>query len=216
MIETTPERQEATVCDTKATPEPRTATVSDTKTTASDTASVVRFNHSEWCGRQQLADRLDVSLRTIDRRVKRGEIQKRTTSKGKLYRPTPDDSERQEATAKRQETTAERHQNDTDRATVGDTKTTPDMSQGVADLVALVREQTDRIAELERQVGRLLERLDDGQTDASGAADTELEGKRTPQPAETSETDDTGDGCDMTAKEMVDLLRSTAGEPSED
>lgn len=190
--------------------------MSDTNATASDTDSVVQFGPSEWYGRQELADRLDVSLRTIDRRVNRGEIEKRNTPNGKLYRPAPDETDRQEATAERQQTTPKRQQSDTDRATVGDTKTTPEVSQGVADLVALVRDQTDRIAELERQVGRLLERIDTLERETSeetGAAGSEPEDDRAPEPDETSEADD-GDG--MTAKDMVDLLRSTAGEFSDD
>ena len=54
--------------------------------------NVIPFDHSNWYTAGELADRLDVSKRTIYRKAKRGEVQKRETADGVRYRVTPTDT----------------------------------------------------------------------------------------------------------------------------
>lgn len=51
-----------------------------------DDARVIRLGGREWFSAQELADRLGVSVRTVYRRLERGEIEKRETPQGTVYR----------------------------------------------------------------------------------------------------------------------------------
>jgi transposase len=171
--------------------------MNDSKTTAGDTDSVVRLDSGDWYGRRELAERLDVSLRTIDRRVKRGEIEKRKTARGKVYRPAPNDTESDK----------KRQQSDSDRATTGDSKET---SQGVAELVGLVREQTDRIVELERENERLRAELENAR--AGGASEDSEAGSDSAGGSESGTGESSGTSR---AAELVNALRETADNPDD-
>lgn len=160
----------------------------------------------QWYTVDELADREGVSTRTIYRRLKRGDVEKRETDDGTRYRPATDSTDNEGVSTDSHDAVSDVT---TSTAPEGTGTATTDVSgvsagvstdsSGVSDLVDVVREQTDRIAELERKVGRLeadnerlrgdLEQLRDG--DAGGPADEKTSG--------TSR-----------AAELVDALRETA------
>lgn len=55
----------------------------------SETRKVVSLGNQEWFGRDALAARLEVSTRTLSRMYQRGEVEKRETPEGMLYRYVP-------------------------------------------------------------------------------------------------------------------------------
>jgi predicted RNase H-like nuclease (RuvC/YqgF family) len=122
------------------------ADVSDDTPTAGD--DIIDLE-GQWHGRQELADRLGVSTRTIDRRVKRGQIEKRETPQGKLYRPTHDDRGDDTPT----------HGDDTPTDS-DDTVSSPATDTRLAELEARLEEKTARIERLEERGARLREERD--------------------------------------------------------
>ena len=56
------------------------------------TSQIVSFKPLGWFGRGELADKLGVTTRTVERKVKAGLIEKRKSAQGKIYRvKTPSD-----------------------------------------------------------------------------------------------------------------------------
>ena len=173
----------------------------------------------QWHTVDELAEREGVSTRTIYRRLKRGDVEKRETPEGARYRLASESSGSTDTAG----VSADSHDTAGDVSRVSGPKEnatdTTDSTgvSGVSELTALVSDLIDDVRGLERENTRLradLENLRESvepkTNENSGAADTKPEDERALEPAETSEADDTADGCDMTAKEMVDLLRSTA------
>lgn len=107
-----------------------------------DDDNIVRLEDSEWYSAQELADRLDISVRTVYRRLERGQIDKRETPRGTVYRAKDDTS--------------------SDSGTVTNNDTPADSQFGEAMLRLLEREsqQSDRVAELTGRVSELEARLE--------------------------------------------------------
>ena len=140
--------------------------MSDSDATQSDRQGVVHLEGREWYDRQELADRLNVSLRTIDRRVKRGSVEKKETRNGKVYRTLESDRATQSDT----KNVAERHQSDSDRATQSDTKNVAERHPDVAlvslpesswlDFLDRLDAKNEELKKLQYRVGKL-ESLED-------------------------------------------------------
>jgi len=173
----------------------------------------------QWYTVDELADLEGVSTRTIYRRLKRGDVERRETSEGIRYRVASEAAESADTTG----VTTDSHDTVGDVSSVsgskeGATDTTDNLGvssvSGVSELTALVSDLVDDVRGLERENARLRADLDNlranVEPEAADAAETPPEDERAAEPAETSEADDTAAGCDMTAKEMVDLLRSTS------
>lgn len=176
-----------------------------------DTTTVVELR--QWHTAAELADRLDVSQRTVYRRLKRGTVEKRATPEGTRYRvaTTPADGTDTSAVS------TDSHDTDTDTDAVSsprestdstDTSAVSNLSVGdtsaVSELVELVREQGDRIARLERKVGGL--EADNARLrDALEAAEADAVDDTSDTSADASEARD-----EPTAAELVDELRRTA------
>ena len=135
----------------------------------------------QWYTVDELAEREGVSTRTIYRRLKRGDVEKRETEDGTRYRPATKTTDNGTDATDSHDTVTDvssvsRSKGDgtdsTDRSGVS-TDVTTDVS-GVSELVALVREQHERIVELERENARLeadLEDLRAGDVDPAPEAD---------------------------------------------
>ena len=54
--------------------------------------NIIPLDNNEWFTAGELADRLDVSKRTVYRKAKRDEVEKRETADGVRYRVTPTDT----------------------------------------------------------------------------------------------------------------------------
>lgn len=126
---------------------------------------VINFKRDEWHTREKLAELLDISVRTLYRRIDDGEIEVKDTAEGKRYRVAPEPNEREEqevATA----------------ATVLPDDKVATSDKGVAnELVGLIREQLDQLSELRQNRGRLEAELESSQKDVTRAVDyvTQLE-----------------------------------------
>lgn len=173
----------------------------------------------QWHTVDDLADLEGVSTRTIYRRLKRGDVEKRETSEGTRYRIAPDGTDSAGVST-------DSHDTPTDVSSVSAPKGEPTDSgdsagvssvSGVSELTALVGELVDDVRALERENARLRtdlehlrETVEPEINENTGTAEAKSEGGAPSRPDETSES--AGDGCDMTAKEMVDLLRDTAND----
>ena len=127
--------------------------------------NIIHLENTEWFTASELADRLDVSKRTVYRKAKRGEVEKRETADGVRYRlastdgadtdtdttddadchdtsPTPGDTRINRTPQPAEPTT------DTDDTDTSPTSVTSPAVSGVAALA-------DRLAEESRQRGRL-------------------------------------------------------------
>jgi len=173
----------------------------------------------QWYTVDELADLEGVSTRTIYRRLKRGDVERREISEGIRHRVASEAPESADTTG----VSTDSHDTVGDvsrvsRSKEGATDTTDNSGvSSVSELTSLVSDLVDDIRDLERENARLradLRNLRDSiepkANQDSGTAETESEGDQPSEPDETSEA--AGDGCGMTAKEMVDLLRSTSGE----
>lgn len=107
-----------------------------------DDDNIVRLEDSEWYSARELADRLDVSVRTIYRRLERGQIDKRETPRGTVYRVR--DSSRA----------------DSKNVTKGDSSSDSPFGEAMLKLLDRERQQSDRVAELTGRVSELEARLE--------------------------------------------------------
>lgn len=169
----------------------------------------------QWYTVDELAEREGVSTRTIYRRLERGDVEKRETPEGTRYRPTTG-----EESTDTSGVSGDSHDTGTDVSGVsaprgegvsGDVTSVSSGvstdSSGVTDngaLADLLREHTDRIAELEREVGRLRERNANLRSELDA-----LRGGDDGAVTQSSEQQATDDG-NSKAAELVDALRETA------
>jgi predicted DNA-binding transcriptional regulator YafY len=107
-----------------------------------DDDNVIRLEGTEWYSAQELADRLDVSVRTIYRRLERGQIEKRETPRGTVYR------------------LRENASTDSSDVTHTDASSDTKFGEAVLRLVERTGQQSDRIAELTGEVSRLEAKLE--------------------------------------------------------
>lgn len=129
-----------------------------------DRTDVLRLESGEWYEREELANRLNVSLRTVSRRLKRGEIVKKDTPNGPVYRPKKDTEGQQKDTKGHQRDTKgqqkDTQKDRTPRDIEGqqkDTRGTDRVSLPLSawtDLIERLDQKNARISELEREVGR--------------------------------------------------------------
>ncbi|MGM0556126.1 MAG: hypothetical protein ACQEVA_07090 [Myxococcota bacterium] len=99
--------------------------------------NVVRLEGTEWYSAEELANRLDVSVRTIYRRLERGRIDKRETPRGTVYRVTSGS------------------ESDSSAVTRADNATDSKFGEAVLRLVDKTSEQAEKIAELTGRAARL-------------------------------------------------------------
>lgn len=170
-------------------------------------SNVVHLDDNEWMSRSEMADKLGVSERTVTRKAKRGELERRANpdGRGKLYRQ-PVDREtdtRQEKRHTRHDARHEtgqdkRHQEDAESSGLGSTQdtrqdtrqdTTRDTRDSLRDtrdtdvsrLIDRLEAKNERIAELEEKKGELTAGLE---TAADYVADLEERLERERQRAE--------------------------------
>jgi excisionase family DNA binding protein len=157
----------------------------------------------QWYTVDELAEREGVSTRTIYRRLKRGDIEKRETEDGTRYRPATE-------TTDKGTDTADSHDTVTDVSSVSSSKdegadsgvsTDTESVSGVSKLADLIREQTDRIATLERKVGELEAENEQLRNDLEEMQPTEV--KTTAEAAPNNKRS-------SRAAELVQSLRETA------
>ena len=120
--------------------------MSDDELTISDD-NVHHLGESEWHAAGDLADRLDISVRTVYRRLERGSIEKKETPRGTLYRVAPEPAA------------------DNPRATIGDTVHGTEFGEAVLRLVDELGAKSDRLAELSGDVARLEAELEAARED---------------------------------------------------
>jgi DNA repair exonuclease SbcCD ATPase subunit len=104
--------------------------------------NVIRLEGTEWYSAEELANRLDVSVRTIYRRLERGGVEKRETPRGTVYRTSSD------------------KQPDSPKVPPADRKADSRFGEAVLRLVENNNEQAAKIAELTGQVARLEAQLE--------------------------------------------------------
>lgn len=107
-----------------------------------DDDNIVRLEDSEWYSAEDLADRLDVSVRTIYRRLERGQIDKRETPRGTVYRVREDGEA------------------DTRRVTKDDNASDSQFGEAMLRLLERESQQSDRVAELTGRASELEARLE--------------------------------------------------------
>jgi hypothetical protein len=172
-------------------------------------AELLHIDGNEWLSRAEMAAKLDVSERTITRKVNRGELVRKNNpnGRGKLYRRAA------EADDTRHETRRETGQDnapesDTELEGTRDTRherhdtrqdTTRDTA--VSQLISRLEDRDERISELEREVGRL--KAENNQLRA------DLEDRRTGDVQPDPEAD-IDDNSTSRAADLVDALRETA------
>jgi len=163
-------------------------------------SNVVHLDDNEWMSRSEMAEKLGVSERTVTRKAKRGELERRANpdGRGKLYRQ-PAESETDTRQDARHETGQDkRHQKDSEsnalegkRDTRQDTRqdTTRDTRDSLRDtrdtdvsrLIDRLEAKNERIAKLEEKKGELTAGLE---TAADYVADLEERLERERQRAE--------------------------------
>ena len=126
--------------------------------------NVVHLDENEWLSRAEMADKLDVSERTVTRRAKQGKLVRKENpnGRGNLYRrPTPDadpgesdarhetegDETRQSTGLYQEDSAKEDTRRDTGQEATRDTT--------VSRLIERLEAKNERIAQLESEKGRL-------------------------------------------------------------
>jgi chromosome segregation ATPase len=132
---------------------------------------VINFKRDEWHTRDKLAELLDISVRTLYRRIDDGEIEVKDTPDGKRYRVTAEPREEEVAT----DATGVPDVKIDTPDTLRDTNAAGDNVAG--ELIGLIREQLGEVTELRPSRGRLEAELESSQNDVTRAVDyvTQLE-----------------------------------------
>ena len=126
--------------------------------------NVVHLDENEWLSRAEMADKLDVSERTVTRRAKQGKLVRKENpnGRGNLYRrPTPDEDgdgadARHETEGDATRQSAGLYQEDsTERDTGRDTGQEATRDTTVSRLIERLEAKNERIAQLESEKGRL-------------------------------------------------------------
>ena len=133
--------------------------------------NIIPLDEQQWYTAGELADRLDVSKRTVYRKAKRGEVQKRETADGVRYRVTPTDSTDTAGCHDTSPTPGDTRINRTPQAPdpatdTGDTDTSPTSVtspavSGVAALADRLAEEAAARGRLEAERDRLADALDE-------------------------------------------------------
>jgi chromosome segregation ATPase len=119
---------------------------------------VINFKRDEWHTRDKLAELLDISVRTLYRRIDDGEIEVKDTPDGKRYRVAPEPQEEEVATSAGEVSD--------DKIDTGDDKKDTSVA---GELIGLIREQLDQITDLRQSRGRLEAELESSQNDVDRA-----------------------------------------------
>lgn len=153
--------------------------MSQRKDTDSQTPTVLELAESQWFKRREMADRLGVSTRTLSRLVNRGEVLKRDSDRGMLYRPTrscleeygplddsidADTDGELSGQADRQERPRVRTSGQTDRHVSGQTDRQTDTLS--SDDRAELERKAGALEKVEAQLERELERLERSESKA--------------------------------------------------
>jgi chromosome segregation ATPase len=129
---------------------------------------VINFKRDEWHTRDKLAELLDISVRTLYRRIDDDEIEVKDTSEGKRYRVASAPDLQQEQEVARADSAVPDDKNDSDDK--GGTAV-------ATELIGMIREQLGQLTDLRQNRGRLEAELESSQNDVTRAVDyvTQLE-----------------------------------------
>ena len=162
---------------------------------------VINFKRDEWHTREKLAELLDISVRTLYRRIDDGEIEVEDTSEGKRYRVADEQK------------TPEEQEGATSATVLPDDKIATSDKGVAGELVGLIREQLDQLSELRQNRGRLEAELESSQKDVTRAVDyvSQLEeelDRLAEERAELAEALQEERGRRMEIEEQFDQLRA--------
>jgi excisionase family DNA binding protein len=155
-------------------------------------SDIIELAEAEWHTAEELADRLNVSRRTVFNRLDRGEIEKKQTDAGMRYR------------VKKVKASGESEVHETEVKPVGEA----DISQGIR---ADSGGEGSGESAFHESASSLLDRLE---SQAERIGRLESENERLREKVNRLEADDTGEAAEddspSEAKRLVDALRETA------